>query len=96
MPSACITSPRASPWRHPCWPAADRGHAHSGTPVIATGGEILGAGFALAFSESLTEGRTAAVLALVAGIMITLSVAEIAPSGFTLLRRDENPAPAQR
>jgi ZIP family zinc transporter len=54
---------------------------------LATGGEILGAVIALAFAEALTQTRVAALLALVAGLMITLSVVEIAPSGLALLRR---------
>ncbi len=69
---------------------------------IATGGEILGALIALAFAEALTQTRVAALLALVAGLMITLSVVELAPSGLTLLRRggggvqarfDDDPGP---
>jgi zinc transporter, ZIP family len=54
---------------------------------VATGGEILGAALALVFAEALTQTRVAALLALVAGLMITLSVVEIAPSGLALLRR---------
>ncbi|HYO19939.1 MAG TPA: ZIP family metal transporter [Dermatophilaceae bacterium] len=54
---------------------------------IATGGEILGAVIALVFAEALTQTRVAVVLALVAGLMITLSLVEIVPSGLALLRR---------
>lgn len=54
---------------------------------VATAGEVLGAVLALAYSESLTDDRTAGLLALVAGIMITLSLVELLPSGWSLLRR---------
>ncbi len=55
--------------------------------AVATGGEILGAALALSFSGLLTEPRIAALLAFVAGIMMTLSVVELAPSGLRLVRQ---------
>ncbi|MCB0914830.1 MAG: ZIP family metal transporter [Actinobacteria bacterium] len=55
--------------------------------AVATGGEIAGAALALVFSGVLTETRIAALLALVAGIMMTLSLVELAPSGWSLVRR---------
>jgi ZIP family zinc transporter len=55
--------------------------------AIATGGEILGAVIAVAFAETLTDSRSAALLALVAGIMITLSVVELGPAGVGLMRQ---------
>ena len=54
--------------------------------AIATVGEISGAVLALLFAGALTDSRTAALLAMVAGIMITLSVVELAPAGLGLLR----------
>jgi ZIP family zinc transporter len=54
--------------------------------LIATAGEVLGAGLVLVLAETFTETRVAALLALVGGIMITLSILEIAPSGLALLR----------
>lgn len=54
--------------------------------AIATSGEISGAVLALLFAGALTDSRTAALLALVAGIMITLSVVELGPAGLGLLR----------
>lgn len=55
--------------------------------AVATAGEIGGAALALTFSGVLTEPRIAALLAFVAGIMVTLSVVELAPSGLGLVRR---------
>jgi ZIP family zinc transporter len=55
--------------------------------AIATGGEIAGAALAFTFSGVLTEQRIAALLACVAGIMITLSVVELGPSGLSLVRQ---------
>lgn len=57
--------------------------------LIATGGEILGAVIAVLFAESLTPTRTGSLLALVAGIMITLSVIELLPAGIRMLRGTE-------
>jgi len=53
---------------------------------VATVGEVLGAAMVLGLAETFTETRVAGLLAVVAGIMITLSLVEIAPSGFALLR----------
>lgn len=53
---------------------------------IATLGEVLGAALVLVLAESFTPTRVAGLLALVGGIMITLSILEIAPSGFVLMR----------
>ena len=58
-----------------------------GYTAVATGGEITGTVLALIFAEALTDARTAALLALVAGIMITLSPVELAPAGVHLLRQ---------
>ncbi len=55
--------------------------------AMATGGEIAGAAIAFSFSGLLTEPRIAALLACVAGIMMTLSVVELAPSGLALVRQ---------
>lgn len=53
---------------------------------IATVGEVLGAALVLVLAESFTPTRVAGLLALVGGIMITLSILEIAPSGYVLIR----------
>ncbi len=55
--------------------------------LIATGGEILGAALALLFAEALTPTNTSALLTLVAGIMISLSLVELLPGGIALMRR---------
>lgn len=55
--------------------------------AVATGGEISGAVIALVFAEALTGSRSAGLLAFVAGIMITLSLVELGPSGVHLLRQ---------
>lgn len=54
--------------------------------AVATGGEIAGAIVAVAFAEALTPTRAGGLLAFVAGIMITLSVLELIPAGFKLIR----------
>lgn len=54
--------------------------------AVATGGEIAGAVIAVAFAEALTPSRAGGLLALVAGIMITLSVLELIPTGLKLIR----------
>lgn len=54
--------------------------------AVATGGEIAGAIIAVAFAEALTPSRAGGLLALVAGIMITLSVLELIPTGLKLIR----------
>lgn len=53
---------------------------------IATAGEVLGAAIVLVLAEAFTGTRVSGLLAVVAGIMITLSLVEIAPSGLVLLR----------
>ncbi len=55
--------------------------------AVATGGEITGTILAVLFAGVLTDSRTAALLAIVAGIMITLSVVELAPAGVHMLRQ---------
>ncbi|MEZ5119307.1 MAG: hypothetical protein R2686_05290 [Candidatus Nanopelagicales bacterium] len=55
---------------------------------IATAGEIAGALMVLAFAEAFTEVRIAGLLAVVGGIMVTLSLLEIAPAGIGLWRQD--------
>lgn len=64
-----------------------------GYTAVATGGELTGTVLALVFAEALTDARTAALLALVAGIMITLSVVELAPAGVHMLRQPAPPIP---
>ena len=54
--------------------------------AVATGGEIAGAALALAFAGMLSGDRTAALLAFVAGVMVTLSLVELLPSSRRLLR----------
>lgn len=61
--------------------------------AVATGGEVLGAAIALLFAEALTTTRIGGLLALVAGLMITLSVMELAPAGARLLRRGRSTLP---
>lgn len=53
---------------------------------IATAGEVAGAGLALLYSQALSGERTGGLLALVAGIMITLSLSELGPAGWSLFR----------
>jgi zinc transporter, ZIP family len=55
--------------------------------LIATAGEVLGAVIAVLFAEALTPTRTSGLLALVAGIMITLSVVELIPAGIRMMRQ---------
>lgn len=62
--------------------------------ALATGGEILGAVIALLFAEALSPTRIAGLLAVVAGIMITLSLVELLPSAVRLLRQPATPAAA--
>lgn len=54
--------------------------------AVATGGEIAGAIVAVMFAEVLTPSRAGGLLAFVAGIMITLSVLELIPTGVKLIR----------
>jgi ZIP family zinc transporter len=61
--------------------------------AVATGGEILGALLALVFAEALTATRIGGLLALVAGVMITLSVMELGPAGARLLRHGRSTLP---
>lgn len=54
--------------------------------AVATAGEVLGAALVLGLADVLTETRVGGLLAAVAGIMITLSLVEIVPSGLMMLR----------
>ena len=53
---------------------------------VAAGAEALGAVLALTFSGAVTDDHITGMLALVAGVMIALSVVELVPSGMSLMR----------
>lgn len=56
--------------------------------AISMLGEILGAMAMFALGRSLNPGSATAVLALVAGIMVALSVTQLIPAGVRLVRDD--------
>lgn len=63
---------------------------------VATGGEVVGALAMLLLGAELSASSATAVLSLVGGIMVALSLTEIGPSGIRLLRgdgSDDHPAP---
>lgn len=53
---------------------------------IAVLGELLGVVAAVFFAEALSSARVGLMLALVAGIMVTISVTELLPAAYTGLR----------
>lgn len=59
--------------------------------ALATAGEILGAVIALIFADSITGAGVGILLAFVAGVMITLSLVELLPTGIRLLRPSREP-----
>ncbi len=56
---------------------------------VATAGEVIGAASVLFLAGTLDPSRVAALLAVVSGLMITLSLVEIAPTGLALFRSSE-------
>jgi len=62
---------------------------------VATAGEVLGAASVLFLAETLDPSRVAALLAGVSGLMITLSLVEIAPTGLSLFRQTESERPLE-
>jgi ZIP family zinc transporter len=53
---------------------------------VATGGEVLGAVLVLALDATLSPDGAVGLLALVAGIMVSLSLTQLVPAGIALMR----------
>jgi ZIP family zinc transporter len=53
---------------------------------VAMGGEVLGAALVLALDASLSPDGAIGLLALVAGIMVSLSLTQLVPAGIALMR----------
>lgn len=60
--------------------------------AIATGGEILGVLFAAQYAAVMSPERVGSLLAVVAGVMFTISVVELAPAALRIVRHTSVPA----
>jgi zinc transporter ZupT len=61
--------------------------------AIATGGEILGVLFAAQYAAVMSPERVGSLLAVVAGVMFTISVVELAPAALRIVRHKTVPVP---
>lgn len=64
-----------------------------GYTAVSVAGEIIGAVLAVGFSRALSGAWTAGLLALVAGLMTSISVVELFPGGLALVREPAGGCP---
>ena len=60
--------------------------------AVATAGEVLGVLLAAQYAAVMSAARVGSLLAVVAGVMVTISVVELAPAAVRIVRHKDAPA----